>query len=100
MSDSCNDPNLLLFGQGDLILLSCAVLAEASADLLETDTDIVIRRLAYILIGLVIVMTFLNALIYGSMDRMTNKVEVIKWSMSSLVISLSIGFVSKFLGKD
>lgn len=99
-SNFCEDPNLLLFGQGDLILLSCAILAEAGAELLQTDQNIIIKRLAIILLGVIIIATFLNALIYGSMDGIQSKKQVIDWSINILIVSISIGFFSKFLGQD
>jgi hypothetical protein len=99
-SSSCQEPNLLLFGQGDLILISCAILAEAAGELLQTDSNIAIRRLSVLLISFVFVATFLNAFVYGNMEKLQRKEDVIAWSINMLVVSATIGLISKFLGKD
>jgi hypothetical protein len=100
ISNSCDEPIVFIFGQGDLILLSCAVLAEASSDLLDTSPNIAIKRLSYTLIGFAFIIIFLNASIYVTLDNISDKAVVVDWSIDLLIVSLIIGFISKFLGKD
>lgn len=100
MSSSCKEPTILLFGQGDLILLSCAILAESLGDLLQTKSHIAVKRISYALISIVLVITFTNAFLYGSLDKIQKQSDVINWSIKILIVSIGVGLTSKFLGED
>ncbi|GAA6620264.1 hypothetical protein [Scytonema sp. NUACC26] len=96
--NSCANPLNLLYQQGELLLLSTAVFAEAIGEL--TNTEPRNKNGALILMGISFLAIILNTNMFLDLKNFKNVNLVAIWSIVIYATSIFVGLTSKIIGKD
>lgn len=98
--NSCVNPLEPLYKQGELLLLSTAVLAESMGELANPKPKPHYKYLSVIMMGLSFLVISLNTNMFLDINAFSNAGVVSVWSCSIYFTSIIFGLCSKVMGQD